>query len=304
MRLSIILDQMLERSQYEIRNEREFEYLAITDSELVEPVCTFLDNVKFIEAVKDNVVMILTTEELAEEIEKRWSGRVGVGIVENPRILFFQMHNHLANNEEYVRQKFQTTIGEETNISPLASIAANNVTIGNNVTIEEFVVVRENTIISDNTIIRSGSKIGSQGFEFKYDGEKTFAVNHLGGVVLGKDVEIHCNTCVDKAVYPWDDTVIGDYSKIDNLVHIGHGVKMKDNVMMVSHSSLGGRTILESGVWIGLHATVTNGIRVGKNARVNIGAVATKSVPDNGSVSGNFAIDHKKFIEHIKGISK
>lgn len=70
--------------------------------------------------------------------------------------------------------------------------------------------------------------------------------------------------------------------------------------MIAAGATFGGRTVLGDGVWIGVGATVINGITVGEKARVNIGSVATRSVPDGGSVTGNFAIEHEKFIENLK----
>jgi UDP-3-O-[3-hydroxymyristoyl] glucosamine N-acyltransferase len=118
-------------------------------------------------------------------------------------------------------------------------------------------------------------------------------------VKIGVNVEIQYNTCVDRAVYPWDDTVIGDYCKIDNLVHIAHGVKLGPKVMIVANSGIGGRTIIKEGAWIGFGATIKNGVILGKKARANMGSVVTKEIPDNSSVTGNFAIEHSKFIQNL-----
>ena len=93
---------------------------------------------------------------------------------------------------------------------------------------------------------------------------------------------------------------MGDYCKIDNLVHIAHGVKIGNNTMVVANVGIGGRTVVGEGAWVGFAATVTNGITVGDKARANIGSVVTKSIPINGNVTGNFAIDHSRFIQNLK----
>ncbi|MDI9472518.1 MAG: DapH/DapD/GlmU-related protein, partial [Bacillota bacterium] len=191
-------------------------------------------------------------------------------------------------------------IEENAKIHPLTSIASNNVQIGKNVVIEEFVVIRENTIIGNNSIIRAGSIIGGMGFEFKNDGEVVMAIAHDGGVIIGEHVEIQQNSCVDRAIYVWDNTVIGDYSKVDNLVHIGHGIKIGKRVMSTAGVIYGGRDIVGDDAWIGLNVTTRNAITIGKGARLNMGAVVTQDVPDYGSVTGNFAIDHSRFITKLK----
>ena len=195
---------------------------------------------------------------------------------------------------------FKTRIGTNCNISSQAVIADKNVIIGNNVTIEEFAVIRENTVINDNSIIRAGCKIAGEGFEFKNTSEEVFHVSHIGGVIIGESVEIQYNTCIDKAIYPWDNTVIGDHVKIDNLVHIGHAVKVDSRTMIVANSGIGGRVSIGEDVWIGFGATIRNGIHIGDRARTNMGSVVTRNVGTEEAVTGNFAIPHKDFIANLK----
>lgn len=305
MLLSEILKDMDYPESYQILADNSFEVLALTASAITVPSCIFLDNEKYLDDVKANVEMICCTEDVAAALKDRgW--KKGICITANPRIMFFIVHNFLAENSSYPyqRKQFETKIGVNCKIHGSASISSNNVVIGDNVIIEEFVVIRENTVIGDNTIIRAGAKIGGTGFEFKRTDKGILSVKHAGGVSIGKNVEIQYNTCIDRAVYPWDDTVIGDFSKIDNLVHIGHAVKVADNVLIVAQSGIGGRTQIQSNSWIGFASTVSNGLTIGKDSRVNIGSVATKNVEDCGSVTGNFAIDHVKFIRNLKKMNE
>lgn len=297
MLLSEILEQMGFAKNYKIINEKPFEYLALTASEIIQPNCVFLDSEKYIAAISDSVSMVLTVEELVSVLSDK---KYGLCVVENPRELFFELHNFLAKEKEYCRAEYKTTIGEQCAISPLSYISESNVTIGNNVVIEEFASIKKDVSIGDNSIIRAGVVIGGDGFEFKRTDSSILKVAHSGGVIIGKNVEIQYNSCVDKGVYPWDNTIIGDNCKIDNLVHIAHAVKIGNNVMVVANSGIGGRTEIKDGTWIGFAATVINGIKIGRNARANIGSVVTKSVPDGGSVSGNFAIEHQRFLSNLK----
>lgn len=294
MRISKYLDEL--NIEYEAINEVEVSSLGLAGYNDGGRVATFIENAKYINELSDSVVLIFSNRETAAQINNALS----VIIVDNPRETFFQLHNLLCNYEEYVGKDETTRIGENCFISPLAVISDRNVTIGNNVIIEEFVVIRENTIIGDNSIIRSGCKIGGEGFEFKKRNKEIFSVKHVGKVRIGKNVEVQYNTCIDKAIYPWDETVIGDYVKIDNLVHIAHAAKIDERTMIVANSGIGGRTNIGYDTWIGLGATLRNGIEIGNNSRANIGAVVTKDISDNESVTGNFAIEHSKFIENIK----
>ncbi|MBS6798850.1 MAG: UDP-3-O-(3-hydroxymyristoyl)glucosamine N-acyltransferase [Firmicutes bacterium] len=300
MRLSTLLKEL--NIPCKALNEQEFTSLGLVGYNAGKKVCTFLTDEKYADGLSEYITMIITIPEIVKTISHKISDSCGVCIVDDPRNSFFKLHNYLAEKTGYFRKKFETEIGENSKISSLACISPNNVRIGKNVVIEEFVSIKENSEIGDNCIIRAGSVIGGEGFEFKKDPEGLFGVKHIGGVKIGNFTEVQQNSCVDKAIYPWDDTIVGDYVKIDNLCHIAHGAKIGDNTIIIAGSGIGGRTQIGREAWIGLGAVLRNGILVGENGRVNMGAVVTKSVPDGESVTGNFAIEHKKFIENMKTI--
>lgn len=298
MNISIELQKLGIAHQCVGNGNFNFETLGLIQSNTGKSICTFIDDEKFIKDIPDHASVILIKEELKEALQDN-----NCCIVESPRIAFFQLHNSLCASQMYIRETTKTEIGANCKISKLACIADRNVKIGNNVKIEEFVSIKENVTIGDNCTIHAGTVIGGEGFEFKRDKDAILNVLHAGGVCIGENVEIQYNVCIDKAVYPWDDTVIENYVKIDNLVHIAHAVKVDAGTMIVANSGIGGRTVIGKNSWIGFNATVKNGLKIGSNARVNMGAVVTKDVPNNGHVSGNFAIPHNQFIQHIKNIS-
>ena len=281
------------------KNEQRVSSLGLVEYNDGKDVCTFVDNEYYLEKLSDNIQMVLIGEDLLDTL-KQYRKSYGICVVENPRLTYFRIHNYIVNDISYRRTDFKTRIGTNCNISSQAVIADKNVIIGNNVTIEEFAVIRENTVINDNSIIRAGCKIAGEGFEFKNTSEEVFHVSHIGGVIIGESVEIQYNTCIDKAIYPWDNTVIGDHVKIDNLVHIGHAVKVDSRTMIVANSGIGGRVSIGEDVWIGFGATIRNGIHIGDRARTNMGSVVTRNVGTEEAVTGNFAIPHKDFIANLK----
>ncbi|MDB1921743.1 hypothetical protein PMY56_02205 [Clostridium tertium] len=121
-------------------------------------------------------------------------------------------------------------------------------------------------------------------------------------VIIGNNVKIQYNSCIDKALYTWDNTVIGDYSKLDDLVHIEHGVKIGIRCLIASRATFGGRNILGDDSWIGLGAIISNGLILGSKVSISLGSVVTKNLKDEEEVSGNFAINHNKYIDFIKSI--
>lgn len=301
MKISELLKKHLPEYSFSIINEKDFQTLGLVGSDTGASKCTFIDRPEFSDALEGDVAMVITTEEISRNIK---SNDVGFCIVDNPRIIFFKLHNALAEIEPYARPRFKTTVGSNCSIHPTAIISDENVVIGNNVKIDPYVVIKDNVRIGDNTVIHSGVVIGDADFEFKREGHEIFGVTHCGGVIIENDVEILANTGINKALYPWDDTVIERHVKIDMLCNISHGVKIGAETMVVALSGIGGRTIVGERCWLGYGCVIRNGITIGNDARVNMGAIVTKSVSDKESVTGNFAIDHDKFMADLKQRAK
>ena len=283
-------------------DEKEFDSLGLAGYNDGKNVCTFLAAAKYAAGLSEGTSMILTSQKVYDELMSAGSlgGSYGICIVDNPRLTYFLLHNALCDSESYARPRFESKIAESAQISPLAYIAPYNVVIGENAVIEEFVSIKENTVIGADCVIRTGTKIGGPGFEIKNDGTKTITVTHIGGVVIGNNVEIQQNSNVDKAIYPWDDTVIEDHVRINSMVQIAHGDKIGRFTEIVAHASIQGRVRIGENVWIGPGCVIRNGISIGDNARVNMGAVVTLSVPAGEAVSGNFARAHESLIDEMK----
>lgn len=284
------------------QNEKEFSSLGLAGYNDGKQVCTFLAASKYASEINSGVTMILTSKEVFDELSKAklLDSQYGICIVDNPRIVYFKLHNTLSNDSRYAREVKPTIIAESAKISKLAYIAENNVIIGENVVIEEFVSIKENTVIGDNSVVRAGSVIGGTGFEVKNSDDRLWTVNHIGGVILGENVEVQQCTTIDKAIYPWDNTILGDNVKINSQVQIAHGVKIGRNTEVVANAGIQGRVKIGDNVWIGPNTAIRNGISIGDNARVNIGAVVTLDVPSGEAVSGNFARSHECFIEEMR----
>lgn len=283
-------------------NEKEFNSLGLAGYNDGKNVCTFLAAAKYAAGLSEGISMILTSQKVYDELTEAGSlgGNYGICIVDNPRLTYFLLHNALCDSEDYARPRFESKIAESAVISPLAYIAPYNVVIGENAVIEEFVSIKENTVIGNDCVIRTGTKIGGPGFEIKNDGTKTITVEHIGGVRIGNNVEIQQNSNVDKAIYPWDDTVLDDHVRVNSMVQIAHGDKIGRFTEIVAHASIQGRVQIGENVWIGPGCVIRNGISIGDNARVNMGAVVTLSVPAGEAVSGNFARSHALLIDEMR----
>lgn len=265
---------------------------------------TFIDDMKFLESLLENksISCIITNEQIYCELKKNsniFFKKIGIVVTENPRYEFFKLHNRLKLSTLTIRDN---EISRKSNISKNAIIQGNNIKIEDDVIIEDFAIIKDNVHIKKGAIIRNYCVVGGEGFEFKKEKDKILRVKHFGGVIIGENVEIKEYVTVHKAVFNWDNTIIGKNTQIDAHSHIAHGVKLGKMVLIGSHSNLAGNINVEDYSYIGPGSTLSNRITVNYGTKISLGSVVTKDTAPNSHISGNFAIDHNKFIEHIKEI--
>jgi UDP-3-O-[3-hydroxymyristoyl] glucosamine N-acyltransferase len=152
------------------------------------------------------------------------------------------------------------------------------------------VTVREDCLVGARCILHPGVVIGSDGFGFAFDTGRYHKVPQVGNVVIGDDVEVGANTTIDRATT--HSTRIGDGTKIDNLVQIGHNVVIGRHCIVVAQVGISGSTELEDYVTLGGQAGLAGHIRVGRGAIVAGGSGVTKSVAPEAVVSGYPAVPH------------
>jgi UDP-3-O-[3-hydroxymyristoyl] glucosamine N-acyltransferase len=186
------------------------------------------------------------------------------------------------------------SIGSGTKILPNAYVGR-DVKIGDDCVILPCAVILEGSKIGDRVIINSNAVIGSEGFGFTNNEESQMKIPQAGGVSIENDVEIGACTCIDRGTI--DDTVIGEGTKIDNLVQIAHNVQLCRNVMIAAQAGLPGRVVVDDDAVIGGQAGLQNGIRIGKKARIAGQSGVFKSVEDGETVSGYPAMPHKQALQ-------
>jgi UDP-3-O-[3-hydroxymyristoyl] glucosamine N-acyltransferase len=196
------------------------------------------------------------------------------------------------------------TIASSARIAEDAEIA-DAVSIGHNVVIESGVKIGTGTRIGHNTVIMARTRIGSQvqigsnntignvGFGYEPNAEGIYEVlPHLGRVVIEDFVEIGNNTCIDRAVL--GSTLIRRHAKIDNLVHIAHGVEIGENALIIANAMVAGSVKVGAHAWIAPSSSILNQKSVGARAVVGLGAVVIRDVPEDDIVAGNPAKSLKK----------
>mgnify|MGYP005624959161 FL=1 len=182
-------------------------------------------------------------------------------------------------------------IGKNVSIGPFCYISK-NVIIGNNVQIFGNVNIYDNTKIGNNVIIYASSVIGSDGFSFESTMDNSLIkFPHIGGVDIQDDVEIGCNTCIDKGTL--ENTIIGKGTKINNLVHIAHNVIVGKNCLILENSVIAGSCLIEDNVFISISSSLRDKIKIGKNSIIGMGTVVLNDVPQNSKVYGVPGSIHK-----------
>ena len=210
-------------------------------------------------------------------------------VVENPRAAFARILSHLYPSRAVTASRHPT------------ALVASSAKLGDNVSIGAFAVVGEETVIGDSCfigshvsvgdrvhigpgtfihphavlysdvqvgargVLHSGCVIGADGFGFALESGSYRKFPQVGKVVLGDDVEVGANSCIDRAAL--GITSIGNGTKLDNLVHIGHNCKVGDHVVIAAQTGLSG------GVTVGDYAIIGGQVGVGDRATIAAGAV-------------------------------
>ena len=185
------------------------------------------------------------------------------------------------------------TIGKNCSIGAYVVIGE-NVVVGNDCKIDSGVHIYKDTKIGERVFIQSGTVIGAPGFGYERNeqgGLEHFP--HIGNVVIENDVEIGTNTSIDRGVF--GSTVIGEGSKIDNLVHVAHNVIIGKYSMLIAHAMIGGSTTIDDRVWVAPSTAVRDHIHIASDVFVGLASVITKDVPEGTTVVGAPARDLATF---------
>ena len=162
--------------------------------------------------------------------------------------------------------------------------------IGKDCLIYPHVSIRESVEIGCKVIIHSGAVIGSDGFGFAMVKGVQKKIPQIGTVSIEDDVEIGANVAIDRARF--DKTVIGQGTKIDNLVQIAHNVVTGENCVIVAQAGISGSTVLGQGVILAGQAGIVGHIRIGDRVIIAARSGVTKAVPSDTKVSGYPAKPH------------
>ena len=276
---------------------------------------SFLNSIKYKEmSLKNKATACITSEDLVKFLPDSCIKIIVVNVLLSaakvsklfyPESDFDHLDQTLVSSEKikdkYINVKFgkNVLIGDNVQIGKNTAIGNNstvehNVKIGENCSIGSFVIIK-NSIIENDVHITDGVKIGSKGFGFIPNKSKNFRIPHIGKVLLKRGVEIGSGTTIDRGSI--SDTILGENTFVDNLVQIGHNVKIGKNCMIVSQVGISGSTVIGDNVVIGGQAGISGHLKIGNNVKIGGNSGVIKDIPDNKKVMGYPSIDFKKFVK-------
>jgi UDP-3-O-[3-hydroxymyristoyl] glucosamine N-acyltransferase len=161
--------------------------------------------------------------------------------------------------------------------------------IGAGTVLKSRVTVAEGCVIGQRCVIQPGAVIGGDGFGFAPDGDAWEKIEQLGAVRIGDDVEIGANTCIDRGALA--DTVIEDGVKLDNLIQVGHNVRIGKQTAIAGCVGIAGSANIGAHCTIGGAAMILGHLTLGDRVNISAGSFVSRSILEPGLYTGIFPID-------------
>jgi UDP-3-O-[3-hydroxymyristoyl] glucosamine N-acyltransferase len=161
--------------------------------------------------------------------------------------------------------------------------------VGEETLLHARVNIGDRCVVGQRCILHPGVVIGADGFGFAPHQGEWVKIEQLGAVRIGNDVEIGANTCIDRGAL--DDTVIGNGVKLDNLIQIGHNVRIGDHTAMAGCVGVAGTATIGAHCSVGGGAIVLGHLTLADRVNISAATVVTRSIHQPGLYTGMFPID-------------
>ncbi|WP_338981150.1 UDP-3-O-(3-hydroxymyristoyl)glucosamine N-acyltransferase [Fusobacterium nucleatum] len=257
--------------------------------------------------IKEAVIILLYDIE-KEKISKILNSNLII-FSKNPRLEYARLLHKILKEVGYYNTKNyylkdgyyygeNLKLGENIIIEPFVRIG-NNVEIGNNTIIKSGTIINDNVKIGNDCYIRENSVIGGEGFGIETDTDgKTYRIPHIGGVEIGNNVEVGALTTVCSGTI--EKTIIKDYVKIDDHVHVAHNVVLEEGVLIVAGTVIGGSTKIGKNSRTAPNTAIKNGLKIGSNVIMGMSARVNENLPDNIIVTNEKADTLENIKKYLK----
>ncbi len=254
-----------------------------TSSEL-----SFLHNTKYVNALSQTqAAACLIQQEFVNYLPKTCVPIV----VKDPYLALAKLLPKFYSSKQSLGISKDACISSDANIGKNCSIGSysvigQGVRIGDNCIIENNVTIT-NAVIGDNTWIKSGARIGQPGFGFVID-PVPVDILHIGSVIIGNNCVIGCNCTIDRGSI--DNTVIGNYVRMDNMVHIAHNVHIGDFCIFAAQCGVAGSTQIGKGCVFGGQVGIAGHLVIGDGVKAAAQTGIASSVDAGAVIAGSPAI--------------
>jgi UDP-3-O-[3-hydroxymyristoyl] glucosamine N-acyltransferase len=271
---------------------------------------TFLSNKKYLPQVA-------TTAASAVVVDRQIKSSAALLIAEDPYYAFMQivvlLHGHRKHPDVGIGASANIApsarLGKNCNIHSFATVSDNavigdnchiypgvfigpDVRIGDNCIFYPNAVIYDKTIVGNRVIIHSNASVAQDGYGFATHNGAHHKIPQIGRVIIEDDVELGAGCAIERGTL--DDTVIGEGSKIGDLVAIGHGTKIGPHCLLVPQVAVAGSATLGHHCVLGGQAGVVGHIKIGNMVRIAAQAGVINDVPDGATLLGSPAVDAGK----------
>ena len=259
-----------------------------------------------LEYIRNSIAKIIICEDSISIDEKSFLNKCVIQ-VKNPkfavlRILkkFFQEESHFETHPSSIIHP-DAKIAKDCYIGPFSIIDKCEIREG--AAIHGNCYIYDDVTIGKNVIIKPGAVIGGSGYAYLRNEDGTLEkFPQIGGVIIEDDVEIGSNTAIDRGTL--GNTIIGEGSKIDNLVHISHNVNIGKHTMIIANTTIGGSTVIGDYSWISPSVSILDQLKIGQKVKVGVGSVVTSNIPDNETWTGIPAMPFRDFLVLKRKLNK
>ena len=293
--MSLSLKELAGRIDAEVAGDGNLEVDSVNTLEDARPgQVSFLANRRYaaqLETTRASAVIVVPGVE---------SGRVALLKTKDPYYAFARavvlLHGHRRHPHEGIHPKAHVeataTVGERTVIYPGAYVGP-RARVGRDCILYPNATVYDDCVLGDRVILQAGAVVGSDGYGYAThkgaDGVPVhYKIPQVGNVVIEDDVEVGANCAIARAAL--GSTVIGRGAKLDNLVALGHGVKVGPHCLLVAHVGIAGSTTLGHHVTLGGQVGVAGHLKVGDNVTVAAQSGIIGDVPDQTTLMGTPAM--------------
>lgn len=282
----------------EFVGDKNFQVLGMNEIHVVEPGdIVFVDHPKYYDKALNSAATIVLINKVVDCPEGK-----ALLISDDPFRDFNTLTKHFRSFQATnVSIALSATIGEGTVIQPNCFIG-NNVTIGKNCLIHPNVTIYDHTVIGDNVMIHAGTILGADAFYYKKRPDGFDQLISGGRVVIKDNVGIGALCTIDKGVT--GDTTIGEGTKLDNQVHVGHDTVIGKKCLIASQTGIAGCVIIEDEVTIWGQVGTTSGITIGEKAVIMGQTGVTKSVEGGKSYFGTPIEESREKLKQLANIKK